>query len=55
MSDKKISDSVLRLKSEDKISENDENIKKLNLIQKYTKDNIDFIERALTILSNFGF
>lgn len=50
-----LSDSVLRMKSEEKISENDENIKKLNSLQKITKDNIDFIERALTILSNFGF
>lgn len=55
MSDNKISDSILRMKSEEKISENDENIKKLNFLQKYTKDNIDYIERALTILSNFGF
>ncbi len=50
-----LNDSVLRMKSEEKISENDENIKKLNSLQKITKDNIDFIERALTILSNFGF
>lgn len=50
-----ISDSVLRLKTEEKLTENDENIKKLNILQKITKDNIDFIERALTILSNFGF
>lgn len=50
-----LSDSVLRMKFEEKISENDENIKKLNSLQKITKDNIDFIERALTILSNFGF
>lgn len=51
----KISDSVLRIKNEDKIAENDLNIQKLNQLQKITKDNIDFIERALTILSNFGF
>lgn len=58
--DKKISeiktnDSILRLKSEEKISENDENIKKLNLLFKNTQNNIDYIERALSILSNFGF
>lgn len=50
-----IQDSVLRLKSEEKLVANDENIKKLNLIQKNTKDNIDYIERALNILQNFGF
>lgn len=50
-----VQDSVLRLKSEEKLIANDENIKKLNLIQKNTKDNIDYIERALNILQNFGF
>lgn len=55
MSENKMTDSVLRMKSEDKLTENDENMKKLALLQKYTKDNIDYIERALTILSNFGF
>lgn len=50
-----ISDSVLRMKSEDKLLENDENLKKLAILQQQTKDNIDYIERALTILSNFGF
>jgi len=50
-----VSDSVLRIKSEEKLIENDENIKKLNSLQKMTKDNIDYIERALNILSNFGF
>lgn len=47
--------SMLRMKSEDKISENDENIKKLNLLHKNTQDCIDFIERALNVLSSFGF
>lgn len=55
MSDNKNSDSVLRLKSEEKIAENDEKIKKINLLIKQTNDSIDFIERALNILSNFGF
>ena len=54
-SENKMSDSILRMKSEEKISESDENIKKLNILQKTTKDNIDYIERALTILSNFGY
>lgn len=55
MSDNKNSDSVLRLKSEEKIAENNEKIKKINLLIKQTNDSIDFIERALNILSNFGF
>lgn len=51
----KMQDSVLRMKSEDKLAENDENIKKLNTMSKQTQDNIDFIERSLNIFSNFGF
>lgn len=47
--------SVLRLKTEDKLSENDEKIQKLNKLAKQTADNIDYIERALTILQSFGF
>lgn len=47
--------SVLRLKTEDKLSENDEKIQKLNSLAKQTADNIDYIERALTILQSFGF
>lgn len=47
--------SVLKLKTEDKISENDEKIQKLNSLAKQTADNIDYIERALTILQSFGF
>lgn len=48
-------DSVLRMKSEDKLAENDETIKKLNLLSKKTQTNIDYLERALNILQNFGF
>lgn len=55
MSENKNHDSVLRLKAEDKIAEKDENMKKLNALQKRTQDNIDYIERALVVLSNFGF
>lgn len=55
MSSNKVQDSVLRMKSEDKLSENDENIKKLNVLKEQTQENIDFIERALSIFSNFGF
>lgn len=55
LADNKNIDSVLRLKSEDKIKENDENIQKINELIRQTTDSIDFIERALTIISNFGF
>lgn len=55
MSDNKNNDSILRLKSEDKIVENDETMKKLAALSKQTQDSIDFVERALGILANFGF
>lgn len=55
MKDVKSSDSILRMKSEDKIIENDETMKKLALLSKQTQDRIDYIERALGILSNFGY
>ena len=48
-------DSILKMKSEDKIAENDENIKKLNLLFKNTQDCIDYIERSLNVLNSFGF
>lgn len=47
--------SVLRMKSEDKLMENDATLQKLNSLSKMTQDNIDYIERALNILANFGF
>ena len=47
--------SVLRMKSEDKLIENDATLQKLNSLSKMTQDNIDYIERALNILANFGF
>lgn len=47
--------SMLKLKSEEKLSENDENIQKLNALFKCTQDCIDYIERSLNILSSFGF
>ena len=43
------------MKSEEKLVENDENIKKLNVLFKNTQDCIDYIERALNILNSFGF
>ena len=55
MSENKLQDSVLRLKSEEKIVQNNENIKKLNALAKQTQDNIDYIERCLQVLSQFGF
>lgn len=55
MSSSKMQDSVLKMKSEEKIAENDENIKKLNLLFKNTQDCIDYIERSLNILASFGF
>ena len=55
MASTKTTDSVLRMKSEDKIVENDETMKKLASLAKQTQDNIDYIERALGILSNFGY
>lgn len=55
MADCKMSDSALRMKSADKLAENDENLQKLTHLAKLTQSNIDFIERALGILQNFGF
>ena len=55
MATSKASDSILRMKSEDKIVENDETMKKLATLAKQTQDCIDYIERALGILANFGF
>ena len=55
MASVKASDSVLRMKSEDKLSENDETLKKLKYLEKKTQTNIDYIERALNILQNFTF
>ena len=55
MASTKTTDSILKMKSEDKIIENDEAMKKLAVLSKQTQDNIDYIERALGILANFGF
>jgi len=54
-SESKIQDSILKMKSEEKLAENDENIRKLNSLFKNTQDCIDYIERALNILNSFGF
>ena len=37
------------------MARNDETMKKLALLSKQTQDRIDYIERALGILSNFGY
>lgn len=55
MTSSKVQDSVLRLKSEEKIIESDETMTKLNTMYKNTQDCIDYIERSLNLLSNFGF
>lgn len=55
MAECKMSDTALRMKSADKISESDETMQKLSALSKLTQSNIDFIERALGILQNFGF
>ena len=55
MSSSKTTDSILKMKSEDKIVENDETMKKLAVLSKQTQDSIDYIERALGILANFGY
>ena len=47
--------SVLRLKNEETLEKEDENLKKLNVLNDYTKENIDFIERAMNIVADFGF
>lgn len=51
----KMQDSLLKLKSEDKLISNDENMQKLNALQKNTQDCIDYIERILNVLNSFGF
>lgn len=47
--------SVLKLKNENVISENDEKIQKLNSLQKITETNIEYLERCQNILADFGF
>ena len=47
--------SVLPLKNTDKISQEDENVKKLDSMSETVKTNIDFLERAMNILNDFPF
>ena len=55
MSESQNVDSVLRMKAEDKIMESDETMKELVELGKKTQTNIEYIERALGVLQNFGF
>lgn len=50
-----MTDSILKMKSQDKLLENDETLQRLAVLSKQTQDSIDYIERALGILANFGF
>jgi len=47
-------DSVLRMKSEDKLAESDATVQKLDVLKKVTQDNIDFLERALNAVDSFA-
>lgn len=47
--------SVLRMKSEDVLSQNDEVIQKLNILNERVKENISFIEHAMNVLKDLGF
>ena len=51
----KTQNSILRLKNEIAISQNDETIQKLNNMAKITQDNIEYIERSFSILDNLSF
>lgn len=55
MADSKCADTILRLKAEESIAKNDETMKKLNKLSEVTQVNIEYIERAMDILANFGF
>ena len=47
--------SVLPLKNTDIISQEDENVKKLDAMSEIVRNNIDFLERAMNILNDFPF
>ena len=53
--DSNVSDSLLRMKSEDQVSRNDPNVQKLNRMTETVRDNIEFLEKAMNILNDFGF
>ena len=47
--------SILPMKNTDKISQEDETIKKLDAMADIVKNNMDFLERAMNILNDFPF
>jgi hypothetical protein len=47
--------SILPMKNTDKISQEDETIKKLDVMADIVKNNMDFLERAMNILNDFPF
>jgi hypothetical protein len=47
--------SILSLKSENTLSQNDNRIKNLNIYQENTKFNLEFIERALNIFQDMNY
>ena len=53
--DAKVSDSLLRMKSEDQVAKNDPNVQKLNRMSETVRENIEFLEKAMNILNDFGF
>lgn len=55
MASNKVPESVLRLKTEDSLTKDDANIKKLNELFDITQVNIEYLERALNILNSFSF
>lgn len=51
----RVQKSVLPLKNTDRISQEDENVRKIDAIMDRIKANIDFLERAMNILNDFPF
>lgn len=47
--------SVLQMKNVDKISQEDETLRKLDAMNEIVKTNIDFLEHAMNILNDFPF
>ena len=47
--------SILPLKNTEKIANEDENVKKLDLLNDRVKANIDFLERAMNIINDFSY
>lgn len=47
--------SILPLKNTEKIANEDENVKKLDILNDRVKSNIDFLERAMNIINDFSY